>query len=227
MIELDKIVSLDFDDYIKEEHSKTMIVLHHSAGWDNARGMFNGWQSNRERVATCCGIVDDGTIYQGFSSKYWAWHINVWSKGNQLPEYLKPLRKKPEFYEQHSIGVEVCNWGALQKRDGQFYTYVNGYGTRGKAVTVNPDKVVYYEGGFRGHRYYERYTDEEIQSLYNLIKFWSDRYNIPLNFSGPSFFDVSKEAISGLPNVYTHANFRTDKSDMHPQRELIQMLESL
>jgi N-acetyl-anhydromuramyl-L-alanine amidase AmpD len=215
------------DQYYREKEDKKQICLHHSAGWDNARGMYNWFKSNREEVAVCLGIQDTGRIIQAYSSKYWAWHINVWSKGNQLPESFKNVRKPASWYEKHSIGVDVCNWGALQKRNGQYYAWPNNYGLRGEEVIVPSSKVVYYENGYRGHKYYERYTNEEIKSLYELCKLWMDKYEIPFTFKGRNFFEISHAAISGAKGIYSHSSYRTDKSDLHPQDELCEMLHRL
>jgi hypothetical protein len=40
-------------------------------------------------------------------------------------------------------------------------------------------------------------------------------------------WDLSNDALAGKKGVYTHVSFRTDKSDMHPQPELIEMLKNL
>ena len=40
-------------------------------------------------------------------------------------------------------------------------------------------------------------------------------------------WDISDKALAGEAGVWTHVSFRTDKSDCHPQPELIQMLKSL
>ena len=227
-----RIVSVTFpeDQYFREEHEKKMIVLHHTAGWNNGRGVFDWWASNKQKVATCCAVEDDGKIVQGFSSKFYGWHVNVWSRYNQLPNYLKNIRKPASYYERHSIGIEVTNWGPLQMRGGNLYAWVNNYGLKGKGVIVDPDKtpVIKYESGYRGHRYYEKYTDEQIQTTYDLCYYWMDRYEIPFTFKGADhFFDINQEAISGARGIHSHSGFRTDKFDMHPQPELIEMLQAL
>ena len=38
-------------------------------------------------------------------------------------------------------------------------------------------------------------------------------------------YNKSDEAKSGTPGVWSHTSFRPDKSDVHPQPELIQMLK--
>jgi len=40
-------------------------------------------------------------------------------------------------------------------------------------------------------------------------------------------FDICEGAIMGKPGIYTHNSYRTDKSDIHPQPEMIQMLNTL
>jgi len=231
-LNLNKIHQVPFpeDQYVKEIFPKHQICLHHSAGWDNARGMFAGWAQDKARIATCCAVSDDGTIWQaqGFSSKFYAWHINPYSKYNQLTQDQRHLvQKNSKWYEQSSVGVEILNWGPLSYHGGKFHTWVNDFGHRGRGVTIPEKKVVEYEGeGWRGHRYYERYTDEEMQSTYELLKYWMKSFDIPCCFSH-ELFEIRPEALKGERGVFTHASYRTDKFDCHPQKELIQVLDAL
>ena len=55
--------------------------------------------------------------------------------------------------------------------------------------------------------------------------FWNDRYNIPLEYN-QDMWDVSINALKGAPGIWTHVSYRSDKSDCHPQPELIEMLQS-
>jgi len=232
-LNLEKIVQVDFPtaQYYKIDHVKTQIVWHHSAGWDNAQGMFNGWIENAERVATCCGITDDGTIYQIFSSKYWAYHVNILSKGNKQvkenPIYA-PYFKRAVDVENRTIGVEVLNWGGLKRVDGKYHTWASAHinPLYKKDITVDEKKVQYYPEGFRGYYYYEKYTDREIESLWKLTRYWMGRYDIPLN-PHQDIFELNQSAFQGVPGIYTHCSFRIDKQDMHPQPELLKMFVSL
>ena len=67
--------------YIGEETKKKQIYLHHTAGNPSGEGVFNWWASNPERVATCVAISgpgsNDGEIVQGFSSKFWGYHLGI------------------------------------------------------------------------------------------------------------------------------------------------------
>ena len=40
-------------------------------------------------------------------------------------------------------------------------------------------------------------------------------------------WEVSAEALKGKQGVWSHTSFRFDKSDIHPQPEIIEMLKSL
>lgn len=219
-------VALPLDQYVQKEYKKRQIVLHHSAGWDDAKGMFRYWQSTKERVGTCVGITDNGKIYQGFSFDHYAWHVNIGSDGNRLPPVFAGYKKADNSLaiEQHSIGVEICNWGGLTRNpDGRFHTWAS---TPEKPMVVHESKVIEYPLGFRGYYFFERYTDQEIESLRKLLYYWCDHYSIDKSYQ-PKMWDICEGAISGQQGIWTHASYRTDKSDCHPQPELIQMLKSL
>lgn len=224
-INLAEIVQYNLPDaqFLKDVHDKKQIVLHHSAGWDNARGMFDGWAADKQRVGTCMGIVDDGTLHQCFASKYWAWHINFISKGNAArnDERFKKYNTYAhgELLERQSVAVEVCNWGPLQPD-------TRGWKTWAGTIITDDKKVVKYDKPFRGSMYYERYTDREIESLWRLIRYWCQRYGIHNDYN-PNMWDVNADAVSGSPGIWAHVSYRSDKSDMHPQPELIQMLKAL
>ncbi len=222
-LDLSKIKKVTFSDkqFISESQVKTQIVLHHSAGWDNARGMFAGWAKDSQRVATCVGIEDQGTIYQGFWSGYWAYHIYLMSRYNNLPSNMVGYKNKShaKTLEMQSIGVEICNWGSLtMSKDGSFKSWAG--------VTVDESKVIEYESAFKGFNFYEKYTEKEIESIYQLCSYWGNKYGIPLKYSD-DIWDVNLDAISGQPGIYTHVSYRTDKSDCHPQPNLIEALKAL
>jgi len=203
-LDLSTIVQIDFpaNQYVQEVTEKTQIVLHHSAGWDNARGMFEYWSTNKQRVATAIGITDDGTITQGYSTKYWGWHIGAGHSN----------------LEKHSIGIEICNWGPLTFKQGKFYSWAG--------AEVPREKVQEYDQKFRGSLFYEKYTAQEIESVVKLLEFWHREYGIPIHYNA-SMWNVSTAALIGSPGVWTHVSFRDDKSDCHPYPPLIEALKSL
>ncbi|MGD1842257.1 MAG: N-acetylmuramoyl-L-alanine amidase [Thermonemataceae bacterium] len=197
-----KPVELRFSDFVPSRHVKYQIVLHHSAGWDNARGMFGMWQNdNRGRVATAIGINDDGKVYRGYNEEYWAYHIGV----------------NVQHLEQRSVGVELCNWGALTEKNGRVYSWAD--------VELPKEKVE--EVNFRGIKYYEKYTDAEIESLKYWILLNAMRFSIPVAYNHDDLWEVSRKALDGEEGLYTHCSFRQDKTDVSPQKALIAMLKTL
>jgi hypothetical protein len=218
-----KQVPLRKSQYIKEEIKKTQIVLHHTAGNSSGVGTIKMWDTDdRGRIATCVTISGkgqskdtyDGEICQAFSSKYWAYHLGIKPdvfRANALPyKSIDPL----------AIGIEICNWGPLTlKKDGKFYNYVNR--------EVPADQVTELATPYKGHKYYHRYTDAQIESVRQLLVYWNKIYGIPLTYNEKDMWSVSKNALSAVSGVYTHNSYRKDKSDIHPCPRMIVMLKSL
>jgi hypothetical protein len=203
--------------YFREEFEKTQIFLHHTAGNPSGQGTFEWWASNPERIGTCVAIsgkgYNDGEIVQGFSSKYWAYHLGL--KTQIFTAHGLPYRAIDKF----SIGIEICNWGQLTKKaDGKYYNYVNG--------VVPADEVIELATPFKGYTYFHNYTDAQIQSVKDLLLLWKDKYNIPLKYN-EDIWDVTSRALKGEPGVYTHNSVRTDKVDIYPHPKMIAMLKSL
>jgi N-acetyl-anhydromuramyl-L-alanine amidase AmpD len=213
-------VEMSANEYIKESTDKKQIFLHHTAGNASGVSTINNWNNDsRGRIATCVCIANtgakegDGVISQGFSSQYWAYHLGVKREvfeANKLP-YI-PLDK-------YSIGIEICAWGQLTEKGGKFYNYVNR--------EVPKDQVCELDEAYKGHKYYHRYSDAQIRSVENLLKYWAERYEIPLDYRPEHMWSVSKEALAGAPGVYTHNSVRKDKVDIFPQPEMIQMLQNI
>lgn len=217
-----KQVPLRESQYIKEETKKTQIVLHHTAGNSSGVGTIKMWDADdRGRIATCVTISGkglskdtyDGEICQAFSSKYWAYHLGV--KGDVFRANGVPAISLDKL----SIGIEICSWGPLEKRGDKFYNYVDR--------EVPADQVTELEKPYKGHKYYHRYTDAQIESVKNLLLYWRDTYDINLTYHEEDMWSVSKKALRGENGVYTHNSYRKDKTDIHPCPRMIAMLKSL
>jgi len=225
-IELHKIKVLDFpkEDYFQEEFTKKQIVLHHTVSGTGVTGDIKTWEDDDAVVGTAIIVDHDGTPYQLFSSKYWAWHLGIGNKAR----------------DSQSIGIEIDNWGWLIPGDGtikQFGKKPDGtpkmvqteigkfYAYYGNAVDVAMQN---YPNGFGGYQYYQKYTLEQIRTVGELLLFWRNKYGIPLKYN-EDMWDVSQKALSGEPGVWTHVSYRAKpgKTDCHPQPELIDMLKTL
>jgi hypothetical protein len=223
-----KLEKLDFpgNQFVQEETPKDLFVIHHSAGWDDARNMFHIWAKSEYRVCTAYGISDNGTVYQGFDTKCWGYAINVDAGGNRVdPKFKTPVHD--DYLNSRAIQVEICSWGALKERNGKLYAWP-AYSKNNwlPKYEVPKSKACYYPGGFRGFYWFEKYTDEEIAALRALILKHHKEDGIPLHYN-EDMWDISEKALSGEPGIWSHVSFRSDKSDAHPQPELIEMLKGL
>jgi len=207
--------------YLAEEYPKAQIYLHHTAGNANPFGVFTGWASNPERIATCVSIGgkpgtnanwEDGEVVQGFSSKFWAYHLGL--KESTFQSAGVPYKSLDKI----SIGIEICNWGQLTARDGKFYNYVNR--------EVPEEEVCYLNQPYKGFKYFHNYTDAQIAAVKDLLLLWKQRYNIPLTYN-PDIWDITPRALRGEAGVFTHNSVRRDKVDIYPHPKMIQMLQSL
>lgn len=224
---LDKIITVPFpaDQYINEDTTKTQIYIHHTASSPNPYGVVDWWKSNADRIATSFVIGGnpgtstkwkDGDILQVFGSKKWAWHLGM------KPEHLKKggsLAKSNTFLNSNSIGIELCCWGGLTKTDKGYINYAGG--------RVSDVEVCELSVPYRGFRFYQKYTQAQLDSTAELIRFLGNRWGIPVAYKGDRIFDICPEAIRGESGIWSHSSVRSDKFDCFPQPELIQMLKSL
>jgi hypothetical protein len=207
--------------YIPEETQKVQIYLHHTAGNSNPFGTYKDWESNKERIATCIVIGGkpkkgdthtDGQIVQGYSSKNWAYHLGL--KESTFHKFNVPYKSLDKI----SVGIEICNWGQLVRKNTKFYSWAN--------TVVPENEIIELDTPFRGFKYFHNYTDAQIQSVKELLLLWKQKWNIPLTYN-EDIWDVTPRALIGTPGVYTHCSVRYDKVDIYPHPKMIEMLKSL
>ena len=193
-------IPLKENQYYTKEYPKKYIFLHHSAGGSAASSVAH-WASNPEHIATPYIIDRDGTIYECYSPSLWAYHLGV--KGNSQ-------------IEKESIGIEICNYGALTMKEGKLLTYTKREIPAEKAVKVD----------FRKYIYWESYTPEQIASLKLLLPYLLDKFKIPLQPDRKDFWEY-KNPSTLPPGIYSHTTVRKDKIDIFPQKELIDLVYNL
>ena len=214
-------VGMDDNEYVRQDTTKQQIYLHHTAGNTSGVRCIQHWNNDkRGRVATCVVISGldpklskNGQICQAFSSKYWAYHLGVRS------EIFKAVGVPYKLLDKNSIGVEICNWGYLTQKGDKFYNYVGG--------VVPKDEVTELEKSYKGKTYWHRYTDEQIESVRQLLVFWNERYNIPITYNECDMWELSKGALRGEAGLYSHNSVRPDKLDIYPCPRMIKMLKQL
>lgn len=212
------------DQYIKNPTKKEYLFIHHTAGWNNPYRVVDMWGSDkRGRIGTqyVIGGINpktgddsyDGVVLRCFEDEYYAWHLG------SVDRYM----------HKHSIGIELCNFGYATKRGKNFYSYT---GTK-----LDESQIIDLGYKFRGHRYWQSYSDKQLKSLRNLIVYLTELNGIStylglqekLNYMSPKeAFEYSEEARHGeVKGILSHASVRKDKYDVSPQENLIDMLLGL
>lgn len=234
--------------YYSTSTEKKQIVLHHTASGDGSAQDILWWEKNSDRVAVSFIITRHGEILQLFSTNYWAYHLGITDK--LLSEY-GTVGINNEKLNSESIGIEIDSWGGLVYSGGYWYPPIQNSNsvadTRNKPIPV-ADVIQYtasqYSKGYHGFYGFERYTPEQIKALRTLIyaigSVWT---KIPLGYVNDIYSSDSvnmwgKDVVLGVwtaehdayaqkLGIWTHVSYLPDKSDCHPQPELITMLKSL
>lgn len=219
------LINFPKDQYINEVYDKSMIFLHHTAGSADPYGTADYWVRNSERVATAFIIGgtatskskwSDGKIVQLYGSAKAGWHLGL---SQRDLDRGKPGNKTSTFLNFNSIGIEICNYGWLKPTEHGFKTY---------AGNVIPDsRVIELDNPYRGYKYWETYTEPQIESTRKLLKFLCDKYDITSKFKGMEMFEIDKRCLRGERGIWAHGSVRTDKWDVYPHPILIEMLKSL
>tara|TARA_B100000768_G_scaffold35483_1_gene34074 strand:- start:76 stop:1032 length:957 start_codon:yes stop_codon:yes gene_type:complete len=228
-------------EYVRQETAKKWIFIHHTAGRHNPYKVIDQWgRDQRGRIGTHYVIGGlpasgkdetkyDGRILQAFKDEYWAYHLGKTKSGTM---------------HRGSISIEVCSAGRLDKVGDKYYTWYKS--------EVDPSQVCILENPYKGRLYYHKYSNKQIESLKALLILLSEKHgidlgtgvveklkqmnNIATNQAGDrksiqnasACFDFDDSACAGkIKGLLTHGQVRKDKDDMHPQKNLVEMLISL
>lgn len=194
------------EQYRHELHEKKQIVLHHTVSGAGVTGDIQTWLSDPRDIATSLIFDRKGTAHQCFYTGKWSYHLGC---GNSE-------------LDKHSIGIEIDSWGALAEKNGLFFpiNYIE------KTRAINEEDVQVYPKKYRGYRYFEKYTDKCLELTRKALVYLCDKYGIPKDYND-DIWGVNQRALAGEPGIFTHASYRGDKSDCHPQPELVEVLKSL
>lgn len=199
---------LETSQYLKQNTPKDKIFIHFTAGGPNAANVIRYWNSDEPRVATAFVIDGEkGQIFECFNPDYWSFHLGVKGTNGAL--------------DKSSVGIEICAWGPLTKKGDKYYTYVN--------TEVPASQVYELSTPFRGFKYFQKYSDAQMEQLEKLLEFLITEYNIPVQKSFDlNWFEFNQELINKkTPGIWTHTNVRKDKSDSYPDQRLLDMLNRL
>lgn len=192
---------LKTDQYYQGVFPKKYIILHHTAG-GSATSSIAGWEATPDHIATPYVIDRDGTIYECYDPKYWAYSLGV---------------KGGTDIEKAAIPIEICSYGQLKKNsEGKYIAYTGR--------EISPEKVV--ATSFRGFEYWEAYTPEQIASLNLLLIYLMDRFKIEVQKEVEKFWEYRDPKT--LPSgIWSHTTVRKDKVDIFPQKEIVDLVYGL
>lgn len=195
-------IPLKENQYYQGVYEKKYIFLHHTAGGSAASSIAH-WANTPEHIATPYIIDRDGTIFETYDPKFWAYHLGV--KGNSQ-------------IEKQSIGIEICSYGALTEKAGKWVTYT------GKEILK--ENTCQLDTAFRGYQVWEAYTHAQIAALKELLPYLISRFKIKVQPDRKNFWEYKNPATLE-PGIYSHTTVRKDKIDIFPQKELVELVYSL
>lgn len=185
--------------YMPVETAKDQIVLHFTAGL-SARSAFDAWSRTPVAVATSFIVDLDGSIYQTFDPRYWAYHLGVGADDN--PGWA---------LDKRSIGIEIVNPGPLVARDNVLCWWPDGYWS--KFCSTLDDKR-YYIQDFRGFHFWARFTPAQLAVIPRLVWSLCGQFGIPHDVLPSASLEVEK--MKSFRGICSHQNFRPDKLDIGP-----------
>ena len=204
---------------------KKQIYIHHTAGATKSPAKtIAGWNKRTDHVATHYITNNLGDVEQLYPDEAWANHLGI------KKAVFRKAGIKYQNLNKTSLGIEMQSYGWCDLRNGKYITYYKNElaaSRVGRPVDKNRNYISY-----KGHLYYEKYNSQSINNVKKIIQGWMSKYSIPFVYDYDILFpnlndSISTLALKGTPGIYTHNSVRRDKSDIWPQKELIDMLKTL
>ena len=228
--------------YPEDQVEKLFFVLHHTAGKADARGEIeNNWSTKGFPISTTNVINRDGVDIEVYEERFWSKHLGTISQKDKNLLYNQGIYPKSgTYYNKKSLSVELVSMGWIATNAAGFgFDYLgNGIndtmlknGEISQVYTVTPSGQVVPSYSYRGHKYFQNYSLAQLQSLYELLEKWRELTGINWRMTRDTFKEVfpgndqlSANAYNSVKGLYTHNSFRTDKTDIMPQKEILEML---
>ena len=230
--------------YAPEETPKIQFVLHHTAGLGGAEAILGSWRKKTIRVSTHFIIDRAGNIEQLFPLKYWGNHIGSERKGNH---YLQKSTISVELVALGYLKVQgrnksntFFNENSVFQQSNKTYTYKKLQQGQSDIPVAVPYKInssgkIVKAGSYKKYGLYHSYTKKQLASLETVMNDVKAAYpNITMGsrYSGANGFyeqfppkKQAETAWSFNRGTFTHNSYRTDKSDVFPQKELIELFQ--
>ena len=179
-----------------------MIMLHFTAG-SRVDGAFNSWMSQTIQIGTPYILDRDGTVYEIFDPKAWAYHLGVTGPKAQNHKH-----------DKRSVPIEIINMGPLKLKGDTLYSWPNNYNQK-FCTLAETDK--YVKASYRGFDYYDAFPQVQKDAVVELVKKISTDFKIPITLppvEKRTAFDL--DFFDNWVGVASHQNFRPDKFDIGP-----------
>ena len=232
----------------------TMIILHHTAGAQgDPASNIRDWNTRTKNRASAHYVIGVGSYDQLVdTAKYSAWHAGhdaSYPVNSYSVKVEKAFGSGGTLLNAKSIGIEIQAYGYLVQKNSKWYAY------DGK-IEIPDDQTAepyYFDGtklpkGYKGFKRYHKYTPYQIKTLKEILLADCKKYKIPFvwnqvaydemfpnakNFNGNNKDEktykanLSRKCMNYIPGIYSHNSSRIDKSDVFPQKELLDMLAEL
>lgn len=195
------------NQFYPQIEEKKSIFLHHTAG-TNARSCIEWWNKTPDHVGAAYVIDRDGTVYEAFDPRSWAYHLGI--KGDD------------DFHEKFGIGIEIVSLGGLHRLPSGNTVYAPAWPATSPSIPVGTEDTFALEK-YRGYDVFHRYTPAQISSVVELIKYLAYTFNIRIQPNLDGFWEYNENVVKcHWTGLWSHTTVREDKSDIFPQPELIQ-----
>lgn len=197
-------------------HQIEMIVIHFTASGSGTGTVC--WFKNPQSKVSAHYVIDrDGRMFQVVKDGNNAWHAGLSSRpalgleANRLRlERGDLIRPNPR-----AIGIEIVNWGPLEKRDNKYYNWT------GKE---HPGQVVE-----AGGQYWEPYTESQYDSLIELVSYLCKRYGVTIRYlpQGAGVYHERPQDLADFSGILGHSAIDNTKSDPGPHFDWDRLMAGL
>lgn len=129
----------------------SLLVMHYTASGRGAEADQKFFATSAAKASAHIIVADDGKVFQSVPFNKRAWHAgkSTW-------------RGRPNCND-YSIGIEVDNWGILQKRaDGKIYSWT------GELIPDN--RVLHAKNKLGNDGYWQTYPEAQLRALDEIVE---------------------------------------------------------
>jgi hypothetical protein len=183
-----KTYKVNKENYYTTKHKKRQIILAGSLRKDHNHIIhLQHKKYGKTKEWNTFTISRDGIVYQHFDPACYSDYMGV------------------KNIDKHSISVVLENMGSV------FYDFESGGYLNWIHETCDEEKI--YEQNWKGSRYWESYTEKQMNSTIELCEYLCDKYRIPLDSLG---FNAFHEETAKFEGIVCRSNFDMDYNDLNP-----------